>query len=178
MAVPPRGDPQRPLHLAIRSIRVLALLFLLVASCGFGSILAAGRRMPFIVGGAILVFYFLPGIAYVFFAIYMKQRKFWAVVAALVLASLQCFVALIALAMSIVLTFHAGGDPSAIIGLVTTAFVFAALAQLVYHLAKSFESIKYVPIEMQRGFEALPVQPIVPAETSPTGENDGSSIQG
>ena len=37
MALPPRGDPRRPLHLAVRSMWVLGVMLVLLGLCGSGA---------------------------------------------------------------------------------------------------------------------------------------------
>jgi hypothetical protein len=48
-------------------------------------------------------------------------------------------------------------------------FILLALAQLIYHLALSFDAIKYAPVEEQHGFEPLMAQPVEPPK-APEGE--------
>jgi hypothetical protein len=183
MAVPPKGDPRRPLHLAIRSTRVLAVIFLLLGTCSFSPFFLRGP-MPgsagLFISMSVLVFYIGPGVAYLVFSIYLKRRQFWAVVAALVLASIQLFLSLLG-GVFFVVAMAAGQSrtpsvptavaviPTAIIGLVVLA-----LAQLVYHLALSFEAIKYAPAEELRGFEPLMGQGIYPPLTGSGDMNDPS----
>jgi hypothetical protein len=47
------------------------------------------------------------------------------------------------------------------------ALVIAALGQLIYHLCKSFESIRVMRSQDQRGFEPLHVRPVAPLPMQP-----------
>ena len=56
------------------------------------------------------------------------------------------------------------------VGILVLVFIILALAQLIYHLALSFEAIKYAPPEEHHGFEPLMGLPI---ESPPMpGENE------
>jgi len=168
MALPPRGDPRRPLHLAIRSTRLLAIIFLFLGGCLCAAVLANGRRSSIISlpAMAMLLFYFGPGVAYLIFTIYLKRRQFWAVLSSLILASIQLLFALVvAITLLIVSMIKSAHNVNFVIApLLLLGIVILALAQLIYHLALSFEAIKHVPVEEQRGFEPLMVQPIAPPD--------------
>ena len=154
MALPPRGDPRRPLHLAIRSTRLLAIIFLFLGGCLCAAVLANGRRSSIIS---------LPAMAMLlFYTIYLKRRQFWAVLSSLILASIQLLFALVvAITLLIVSMIKSAHNVNFVIApLLLLGIVILALAQLIYHLALSFEAIKHVPVEEQRGFEPLMVQPI------------------
>ncbi len=138
-------------------------MFLLFGTCATApSVIRGPRRtlgsIQLVMG---IMFYVIPGIAYLLLAMYLRRRQFWAVVASLVLASIQF---LLTLATTIVLVAFALNEemppvPLYIMGAVT-GLVCLALAQLIYHLALSFEAIKHVPPEEQRGFEPLmPTRP-------------------
>jgi hypothetical protein len=181
MALPPKGDPRRPLHLAIRSTRVLAILFLALGLCGMipfliGAINVGGRGMPVtFMAMSVLLFYFGPGVAYLILSIYLGHRRYWAIVASIVLASIQvlfCLIGIMSMAWFILPT-SSGPEIYIPVGLII--LVILALAQLIYHLALSFESIKYAPVEQQRGFEPIPMAtalspppPIDPNQLPPT----------
>jgi hypothetical protein len=169
MALPPKGDPRRPLHLAIRSTRLLGILFLLLGSCGSAG-LFMGRRnagMAFGVVGVIGL-YIAPGVAYLVFSIFLKERKFWAVLAALIVASVQLvFTLFLGATLGIFATKINGvGTPLAIMAIVV-GLVALALAQLIYHLALSFKAIQYIPLEEQRGFAPVMIQHVQPPPPNP-----------
>jgi hypothetical protein len=172
MPLAPKGDPRRPLHLAVRSTRMLGILFVCMGTCGILPMLSGfgrgGVRRGVMMTKMMTVLslvYFLPGVLYILVAVFLRQRQFCAVVAALVMASIQCLLTLIGLVMVVgTVAIGARSMPSiALIPLGLLVFVIVALAQLIYHLARSFESIKYGPIEGQRGFEPiLPPSPPTP----------------
>jgi len=174
MALPPRGDPRRPLHLAIRSTRVLAILFLLFGTCAFIPMLMQGgmpRRGGLFLGVSDLLFYIGPGAAYLVFSLFLRQRQFWAVVAALVLASIQLILTLFFAGALLIATLRQPNSSISLIAGGMVALVILALGQLIYHLALSFEAIKYGSVEQQHGFEPLMVQPVdLPA---PPGDSKG-----
>ena len=167
MPLPPKGDPRRPLHLAIRSTRLLAIIFLFLGGCVCTAFLR-GRRSTVISLPALaaLLFYFGPGVAYLIFSIYLKRRQFWAVLSSLILASIQLlFTLAVAVSLLIVSMIKSANSVNFVIApLIVLGIVILALAQLVYHLALSFEAIKHVPVEEQRGFEPLMFQPIIPSQ--------------
>jgi len=163
MALPPRGDPRRPLHLAIRSTRLLGVIFLLAATCASlpmllgGGIWRGGRMLVFSI--VVLVIYVVPGAAYFLLSIFLGRRQFWAVVASLVLASIQLMFTLLAAIGITMAALSAPNGTFSIIIILLIYFVVAALVQLVYHLARSFEAIKHLPADQMRGFEPLMPDP-------------------
>lgn len=165
MALPPKGDPRRPLHLAVRSLRVLGVILVLFSLCTLGPttlpMLRSGRggpgNFPVFLVLAVLV-YLVPGVLYLVFSIFLARRERWAVIGGLVLASVHGALSLLAL-VSMALVAATGQVPGpAVIPLVVMALVVVALAQLIYHLARSFEAIRYPPFGVEeRGFEPLNV---------------------
>lgn len=108
-----------------------------------------------------LFVYVGPGAIYLVTAIYLKQRKFWAVVVGLVLGSIQLLVALgetvnlLYFVMRSSIASFRGFGMGILISLGILIFIDLALGQLIYHLALSFEAIKYTSVEQQHGFEPL-----------------------
>jgi uncharacterized membrane protein YqjE len=187
MALPPKGDPRRPLHLAIRSTRLLGGLFVLFGICGMAPALYIMRGGPGPAAGLLLasgtLMYLVPGLLHIVFSIYLGHRKFWAVVGALVLASIQLLFVVFGAIGVVAMTISAAGpgQPFTTIMLLLIVFVAAALAQLIYHLSKSFESIKYPPYGIEvRGFEAIPMAHAagMPPPAAPAGESDAAPPQG
>lgn len=168
MALPPRGDPRRAMHLAARSMLVLGCLFLLLGTCAV--LLALPRAFPGR-GGPMMwssVFgvavFFLPGVGYVVASVFLGRRQLWAVVVGLVLASVHALlVALGVLGMVVGLVSTGGREPMPLlIFLVIWGLLLLALGQLIYHLGRSFEAIKLPPYGQEvRGFEPLPVAPVM-----------------
>ena len=172
MPLPPKGDPRRPLQLAVRSTRLLGGLLVLLGFCGSIPVMF----VPGVRGGdplftAIILIgaaaYFVPGMLYIVFSIYLGHRKPWAVVATIVLASIQLLFVLLGIAV-LAVTFalpHSDLPPTALVPVGIAALLAAALAQLIYHLSKSFESIRYEPVgASDRGFEPLAVRPATAPE--------------
>ena len=89
MALPPKGDPRRPMHLAIRSCQGLGALFIILSGL-FGAACFLGGRGP--ATRVILVMFLLvgvPGVLYVLTAVFMKRRQLWAVILGLVVSSVN-----------------------------------------------------------------------------------------
>ena len=170
MAIPPKGDPRRPLHLATRSMRVLGILLLLFSTCvGFSlsRMMAAGGGMVWmkmIMIGAFAL-YAVPGLCYFIFPIFMMKRQLWAVIASIVLVSIHLLFALLGLAGMAFTTLKNPSQQQSVtlIPLAVVFLVIAALGQLLWHLSQCFEAIKHMPAT-ERGFEPiLPAQPYMPA---------------
>ena len=163
MALAPVGDPRRPLQLAIRSSRLLGIIFTLIgvivcAVFGLTSSRMAGRMigMRSMFQMLVALVYLVPGVLYLVFAVFIGKRQPWAIVGTMVLSGLHGVMALIACIGAAI-----GGN---IIGLVICVLWLSAMAQLMYHLSKSFESIRADAEYSPRGFEPLaagtyPVQP-------------------
>jgi hypothetical protein len=180
MALPPKGDPRRPLHLAIRSTRLLGVVLLLFCTCTFAPYLISwqqgSRRGAASLPAAwslvgIAVFYFIPGALFMVLSVFLGRRRHWAVVCALVLSCLVGAFTLLTLGMSVIMLVSSArnrglANPRYVIlvPVVLIGLFGAAVWQLIYHLTKSFEAIKYPPLEQElRGFEPLPVLPVAPA---------------
>jgi len=163
MALARKGDPRRPLQLAVRSTRMLAGVFLMLGTCTIFPMMMAGN--PVRTGAAlnvgVLIVYVGPGVIYLIVSMYLQRRRFWAVVVALVLASIQLLFSVFAGAALVFFAFSSGGIGGfSIIPVVVFVFVILALAQLIYHLALSFEAIKYEELgQNPHGFEPLVIQP-------------------
>ena len=169
MAIPPKGDPQRPLHLAIRSCRAVGGLFFLSGLGAAANVFLNPTRKGLPSIGAILgaIAQFGPGVAFYVLAYFLKKRHIWAVVLALVLASIA-FV--ITLASFVMLWWATHLTPIAMpigrIGLILLAIVGLVLLEmgrLIYQLARSFDAIRYLPEAERRGFE-----PILPPAIHPS----------
>ena len=181
MAVPPRGDPRRPLHLAVRSCRVLGVLALLCATCALAP-LFVGRRgggpMSVVATVLSLGLYGSVGTAFLVLAQYAQRRQFWAVVAALSLAGVVLlFAAMGAIVMAVMVLAGVFRTPTptpapmtAILwgSVAVEALVAVALGQVVYWLARSIAALHLPPWpDDGRGFDVLPVA-VLP--TGPEGQ--------
>ena len=168
MPLPPKGDPRRPMHLAIRSMRLLGIILILLTLLGFVPFLyisGGGRAVPRLMlmfFFSALVIYLIPGVLFLIFAIFLKRRQFWAVVGGIVLSSILLIFSLLSL-VAVLLNFAtAGHTPVGFIGLMISMLFLAAFTQLIIHLSQSFKALNYFPVEEQRGFEVAPVAPIAP----------------
>jgi hypothetical protein len=181
------------MHLAIRAMWVLGILLVVLGVCGMGGSLmlvtrggAPGGMLVFQFLGA--MFYWVPGIAYIACAIYLKRRRFWAVIAGLVVASVQFLFLLTGFVGLLVVYLLPHSDlPRAFAVVIGVLALFAlALAQLVYYLARSFQAIQEPPYgREEHGFEPIVVGPAVlepaprnlpiEAGVSPAGDSDASS---
>jgi hypothetical protein len=159
MPIPPRGDPRRPLHLAIRSMRLLGGILVLFATCAtvpFVIRAGTGRTAPPWAMLIVLAFYLVPGAGFIVLSIYLARRQAWAVVASICLASMALLVILLALLGLAMFAFgpHADFELVLLVPLSVTLLIAAALGQLIYHLAKSFEAIR-IAEPQERGFEPI-----------------------
>jgi hypothetical protein len=149
---PPKSDPARPLHLAIRSTRLLGAASVL---CGLVVILAFGYfnhyalyRNHFIAGGMIV--WFVPGVLLATCSHFLSHRRKGAVVAAMVVAFAQGVFAATLLYLSVTLT------PVSPIPVILAALWVAAIVQLLHHLWRSVGAIR-VDAKWRKGFEPLPI---------------------
>jgi hypothetical protein len=162
MALPRRGDPQRPLHLAIRYMRVVAAIYLLFG-CFVIAVLLAGffpalERVRLLLVAVAAVGYLGPGITYAVLGVFLKRRRFWAVMTSLIVVSLNALLLVGGIGNIIVQNWR--GEEVSIIGYGLAGLFLLALLHMVYLLSRSFQAIRYAMPE-QHGF-----QPIMPAGKS------------
>jgi hypothetical protein len=161
MPVPAKGDPRRPLHLAVRSTRLLGIVFivfgllmLLVVPAAFRSRGAAAAGPPAAgppvwLGVVVAMMFMAPGVMYLVVGAFLARRKSWAVVVGIVVASVHGLFALLVFLRNLVV------EPGNMVSLLIVLAWVAALAQLIYHLSQSFAAIRYESDHVQRGFEPL-----------------------
>ena len=113
--VPPIGDPQRALHLAIRTMRLLGLVFVsfglvavVLAWLAIGRLINTPTVSWLALATAALVF-FIPGVLYMVFAMLLARRHSWAAVGGIIVAVVQLLYALWTFAMAMARGSHAGG---------------------------------------------------------------------
>ena len=150
MPLPPKGDPQRPIELAIGSTRLLGVvsgLFGLVMVMVFGYFNRLQRFRPYFIGLGLVV-WFVPGVLYLAASHFMRRRSRTGVVTAMATAAGQGVFAAALLVGTLTV------QPVSPIPVVLTALWVAALVQLIGHLRRSFESVR-LDTEHVRGFEAL-----------------------
>jgi len=196
MALPPKTDPQRPLALAVRSTRVLGIVFIGIGALGMLPTFTMGMRgaggatlsiatMALIVVTATLT-YFGPGALYLVCSNFIARRRKWAIVTAMVLAGIQ--ILLICAGLVTLTTVYFSPAPQArssavLIPLALTLLILLALAQLEYHLWRCFEAIRLSPVDMQRGFDTLQPASVIPLASAPPpraarGERDPIGTRG
>ena len=161
MPFPRRSDPRRPLALAVRSTRAIGIVLLLFTVATAAPLLMSRRMFalgaPFMIMQLLgLMMYLAPAVIYLICSMFLQRRQFWAVVLALVIASIQLLLMLLAVIMLFAVS-SLNQSPFLLIPIGIFALFILALAQLIYHLARSFEAIKFVPPEEGRGFELLSV---------------------
>jgi len=163
MPLYPPGDPRRPLQLAVRSMRWLGIFLTGIGLLILVSFAFLARRGGVVSRLTLLstLVYLGPGVLYLLFAIFLARKQRWAVVAGLILASIQAILA--AILFVVVLT----QGPEAWLAIAVSGLLLAALVQLIFHLSKSFEAIRLTEIT-QRGFEPLPVQTLTGSWPAPS----------
>jgi hypothetical protein len=167
MPLPPKGDPQRPLELAIRSVRLLAVLLLLLSTC-VGIVVvpamsraahaATGRTsmVTQVIAVAALLVYFGPGVVYLVLTVYLRQRAVWAVTTGIVIASVQLLILLLGVVAMLV------RGPTNMVGICIGGLFIVALAQLIQQLSQSYAAVRAWRGDTVRGFEPLPIVPVAP----------------
>jgi hypothetical protein len=148
--LPHKGDPDRPLHLAIRSTRLLGAAS---ALCGLLVIVAFGYlnrytlyRKHFIAGG--MVVWFVPGVLLTTCSYFLAQRRKIAAVAAMGVAFAQGVCAATLLYFSVTL------QPVSPVPVILAALWVAAIVQLLHHLWRSLAVIR-VDSKWRKGFDPL-----------------------
>jgi hypothetical protein len=169
MPLPPRGNPERPLRLAIRSTRLLGIVFLCFGAISLVPLAFYRARGP---GFAFTLFYVLaslvyltPGIGYIICSVFLSKRQPGAIVATIVLAVLNVLFILFGFGVLLV-TVARNNDPLMpyiLIPIAIGAIFILALIQLIYHLSKSFEALRHPPTP--HGFAPImfpSTEPVVP----------------
>ena len=144
MTVPPIGDPRRPLYLAIRSTRLLGVLFVLL---GLVTPLPSMKRnpnvleLPWPVLASSLI-HLVPGLLYLVCAVLLVRRRRSALISALGLVAVHCVMVAGSLAAYSGLLVSQTQESGFLIGaLFVMLLAMAALGELFFHLVKSFKAI-------------------------------------
>jgi hypothetical protein len=167
MALPPKGDPRRPLFLAVRSMRLLGIIIILLSAVMFIPFFVLSRSAGTGSGFSLLfliiaLVYLIPGILFVLCAIFLARRQAWAIIVGLVLSSMVLLFSLFGLVAGLIRAATGTSEPFMAIQLIISLVFVAAFTQLIFHLSRSFESVRYMNMDVQRGFEPLPVTPAPP----------------
>jgi hypothetical protein len=174
MALPPKGDPSRPLHLAARSARLLGYVGLILTVLVMALFVvvrrppgAAGSPAAGTAGGppswavvvgvvmAVLI-YGVPSVLYIVFGRYTVKERMWAVIGNIVL----CGLTLAVLALSAVGAFVLLIGEGQIFPLLISALFIGAFGQMLYHLIKGLQYLR--SRQTPEGF-----QPIFPSPAPP-----------
>ena len=145
MAVPPKGDPRRPLVLAARSMRGLGILLLILAAVpGLVVLLMSAKKSPDAeaitavstpagLGGALLVA-----------GANLRKGRAWAAVVGMVLASLALAASVLFVAVGIINAAFLEPDLGPAVWILPAVALLFVLAfgQLVVQLARSFAAIR------------------------------------
>src|SRR6266536_82642 len=138
MSLPPKDDPRRPLHLAVRSTRLLGIV--LLGFGGFAALLflmiprqAGVSLLPEMFLG--LLVYFVPAVIYLITSVFLKRRHLWAIVVGIVLASVNLVLILAAFGAVLFVGWTSNRDAAIVIPIIVLCLFILALAQLIYHLA-------------------------------------------
>jgi hypothetical protein len=150
-------------------MRLLGGLLVALSLCGvLGTVMTVmtGRRVAAatsvgqVVGAMV---YLVPGLADIVLAIFLKQRQLWALVASIVLTSIQLLFATAGTVMLVgIYLSDTGMFPRLfLIAPAIMAIVMLAVGQLLYLLCRSFPALQMPPFGSDgRGFEPLGVRPI------------------
>jgi hypothetical protein len=165
--LPPKGDPRRPLHLAVRSARVLGVMFLLLGLIGvvpvlfrFGPMGASAPVMLILVAS---LMYFGPATCYLVFASFLAAYRPWAVTATLVVALLNTLLMLLVTCGVVIASLAAPSFEWAMAAIVGVFVLFLiALGQMLYHLIRSYPAVKLPPFGREGAQGFAPVFPAVP----------------
>jgi hypothetical protein len=143
MTLPPKDDPLRPVYLAVRSLRLLGVLFILLGAVTALQGLRPGAsplKMSF-VG----VTHAVPGVLYLLCALLLLRGRRASVFAAMGLAMAHFILVAGNLAAYVQMLVQGGTSPRVLFVALTVGFLtVAALAQLMYHLVKSLSVLRAV----------------------------------
>ena len=143
----PSIDPQRPLHLAIRSTRLLGIVsaaFGLVMTVGYGYFNRMQLYRPHFIALGMIV-WFIPGVLLIILSHLMRKGERRGAIGAIVVAFADLLFAMAALVASCVL------PPVSPIPIILSACWAVAVVQLLVHLS---QSLRWLPVEARRhGFE-------------------------
>lgn len=145
MQPPPEHDPLRPVYLAVRSLRLLGVLFILLGLVTPVPAIKNGHA-PSALPLAVVVTalsHAVPGVLYFLSAVLLLRGRRSAVFAAMGLAMAHFILVAGNLAAFVQLLILGGTSLSFLFIALTVGFLtVAALAQLMYHLVKSLKVLR------------------------------------
>ena len=174
MKVPPRGDALRPLFIAASSAQGLGVIHLIIGGLIIGLMILhlrdgatfAQLQSAVLLHCVILIF---PGILYIIFSAFMQRRRVWAVIAALVLASLQTLSLLLMTASFLIWELMGGMDLKVLMTGGVMGIILAGYFVMIVQLARSFPSLKAGRTDLDRGFAPIltvQAEPAAPPATT------------
>lgn len=146
--IPTKGDPARPVALAVNAARTLGVLLIVVAVlvlAASGLIRSVGDSpLVLIVLAGVVGVYGVPGALFIVFAGQLKQRKSWAAIVLIVMGGLVALLSAVAVASGAVRMAAADpGDAAGALGpVVFAAAILASAVLLIVHAARSLASIR------------------------------------
>ena len=145
MELPPLGDPLRPVYLAVRSLRLLGTLFILLGLVTPVPAIKQGYS-PAALPLAVIVTglsHAVPGVLYLISAALLVRGRRTAVFAAMGLAMAHFILVAGNLAAFVQMLILGGTSVTFLFIALTVGFLtVAALAQLMYHLVKSLRVLR------------------------------------
>jgi Na+/proline symporter len=138
------------MHLAIRSCMGLGILFMMLALIMVVGMALAPRGAVWF--SIIALFFFgIPGALYVVVSVFMRRRQQWSAILGIVVASIHGLLALLVFLTSLLTVANSPVTP------IVSLLWVAAMAQLIYQLAKSPAAMRADEQYQPRGFEVLPM---------------------
>lgn len=145
MALPPKGDPVRPVYLAARSLRLLGALFILIGLLTPLFAVKQGYSLTDLPQATIIaaLSHSIPGVLYLLCAVLLLRGRRAGVFAAMGLAMAHFILVAGNLAAYVQLLVQGGASVKFLFIALTVGFLtVAALAQLMYHLVKSLRVLR------------------------------------
>lgn len=145
MPLPPKGDPVRPVYLAVRSLRLLGTLFILIGLLTPLLAVKQGHSLRGLPAGIIVaaLSHAIPGVLYLLCAMLLLRGRRAGVFAAMGLAMAHFILVAGNLAAYVQLLMQGGASVRFLFIALTVGFLtVAALAQLMFHLVKSLRVLR------------------------------------
>lgn len=160
MQLPPLDDAVRPVYLAVRSLRLLAVLFVLIAAVTPALAIKRGHAASGLPPAVIVtaLSHAVPGALYLLSAALLVRGRRTAVFAAMGLAMAHFILVAGNLAAFVQMLVVGGASANFLFVALTIGFLtVAALAQLMYHLVKSLRVLR--PPSEDPDWSAAPAAP-------------------
>lgn len=149
MPIPPKGDPDRPLGLAVNAARTMGGISIavgLMAGCfifaDLGEAPPGFRATIWILGFIMAGLCLVPGVLYFVFASRLRAYKGWAAVVLLVMASLQTLLLALNLARGLLQLAASKESSAGDVVLIFIVIFFLVGVLLIVYLSKSFTAIR------------------------------------